>query len=78
MESQMVLKQRGQVDTSGCLNQCYLEAGEQTENKLTCFTSPHRIPTISILFFFLLLVNAAVAFKKKNKIYISCLQNMLM
>lgn len=57
MESQMVLKQRDQVDSSECLNQCHLKAGEQTENKLTCFTSLHGMPTISILFFFVLLVN---------------------
>lgn len=57
MESQMVLKQRDQADNLGCLNQCHLKAGEQTENKLTRFMSLHCMTTISILFFFLLLGN---------------------
>lgn len=75
----MVLKQIGQVNSSGCLKQCHLEAEEQTENKLTCFTSPHGIPTISILFFFfLLLVNEnQLLLKRKTKstfhVYKTCL-----
>lgn len=77
MESQMVLKQRGQVDSSGCLNQCHLKAEEQKENKLTCFTRLHCMPTISIPFFSAATKLKSICFKKKNKIYISCLQNML-